>query len=79
MQLDSVDVLIADDDETMLETTVDILESLGASAEQAHNGLEALGMIEHRHLAGRDYDAVIIDWRMPEIDGLETIRRIRAE
>ncbi|MBR3403278.1 MAG: response regulator, partial [Parasporobacterium sp.] len=57
----------------------DILESLGASAEQAQNGLEALGMIEHRHLAGRDYDAVIIDWRMPEIDGLETIRRIRAE
>ena len=79
MQLDSVDVLIVDDDETMLETTVDILESLGASAEQAQNGLEALGMIEHRHLAGRDYDAVIIDWRMPEIDGLETIRRIRAE
>ena len=79
MQLDSVDVLIVDDDETMLQTTVDILESLGASAEQAQNGLEALGMIEHRHLSGRDYDAVIIDWKMPEIDGLETIRRIRAE
>ena len=79
MQLDSVDVLIVDDDETMLQTTVDILESLGASAEQAQNGLEALGMIEHRHLSGRDYDAIIIDWKMPEIDGLETIRRIRAE
>ena len=79
MQLDSIDILIVDDDETMLETTVDIIESLGASAELAQNGLEALGMIEHRHLAGRDYDAIIIDWRMPEIDGLETIRRIRAE
>ncbi|MBR3241230.1 MAG: response regulator, partial [Parasporobacterium sp.] len=52
---------------------------LGASAEQAQNGLEALGMIEHRHLSGKDYNAVIIDWRMPEIDGLETIRRIRSE
>ena len=79
MQLDSVEVLIVDDDEYMLQTTVDILESLGASADQAQNGLEALGMIEHRHISGRDYDAVIIDWRMPEIDGLETIRRIRAE
>jgi len=79
MQLDSIDVLVVDDDETMLQTTVDIIESLGASAEIAQNGLEALGMIEHRHLAGRDYDAVIIDWKMPEIDGLETIRRIRAE
>jgi len=79
MQLDSIDILIVDDDETMLETTVDIIESLGASAELAQNGLEALGMIEHRHLAGRDYDAIIIDWRMHEIDSLETIRRIRAE
>jgi len=79
MQLDSIEILIVDDDETMLETTVDIIESLGASAELAQNGLEALGMIEHRHLAGRDYDAIIIDWRMPEIEGLETIRRIRAE
>jgi CheY-like chemotaxis protein len=79
MRLDSIDVLIVDDDETMLQTTVDILESLGASAEQAQNGLEAIGMIEHRHLSGRDYDAIIIDWKMPEIDGLETIRRIRSE
>ena len=79
MQLESVDVLIVDDDEIMLQTTVDILESLEASADQAQNGLEALGMIEHSHLSGRDYDAIIIDWKMPEIDGLETIRRIRSE
>ena len=79
MQLDSMDILIVDDDETMLEITGDTLESLGASAEQARNGLEALGMIEHRHLAGKDYNVIIVDWRMPEIDGLETIRRIRSE
>jgi len=79
MQFDSIDILIVDDDETMLETTVDTLESLGASAEQARNGLEALGMIEHRHLAGKGYNVIMIDWKMPEIDGLETIRRIRSE
>jgi len=79
MQLDAIDVLVIDDDETMLQTTVDTLESLGASAEQAGNGLEALGMIEHRLLAGKDYNVIIIDWKMPEIDGLETIRRIRSE
>ncbi|MDO4859945.1 MAG: response regulator [Bacillota bacterium] len=79
MQLDSMDILIVDDDETMLEITGDTLESLGASAEQARNGLEALGMIEHRHLAGKDYNVIIVDWKMPEIDGLETIRRIRSE
>ena len=79
MQLDSIDVLIVDDDDTMLEITVNTLESLGASAEQAPSGLEALGMIEHRHLAGKDYNVIIIDWKMPEIDSLETIRRIRSE
>ena len=79
MQLDPIDVLIVDDDETMLQIAVDTLSSLGASAEQARSGLEALGMIEHRHLAGRDYNVIIVDWKMPDIDGLETITRIRSE
>ncbi|MBR2547789.1 MAG: response regulator [Eubacterium sp.] len=79
MKLDPIDVLIVDDDEVMLQTAVDSLESLGASTEQARSGLEALGMIEHRHLAGRDYGVIIVDWKMPEIDGIGTIRRIRSE
>ena len=79
MQLDAIDVLIVDDDEVMLETAVDSLESLGARPEQAQSGMEALGMIEHRHQSGKDYDVVIVDWKMPEMDGLETINRIRSE
>jgi len=79
MQLEPIDVLIIDDDEAMLETATDALESLGATVEQAQSGLEALGMIEHRHLSGRDYGVVIVDWRMPEIDGVETINRIHSE
>ena len=79
MRLDPVDVLIVDDDEIMLRTAADSLASLGAVAEQARSGPEALGMIEHRHLSGRDYDVVIIDWKMPDVDGIETIRRIRSE
>ena len=79
MQLDPVDVLIVDDDEVMLQTAVDTLESLGAATDQAQSGPEALGMIEHKHLSGRDYDVVIVDWKMPEMDGLETIKRIRSE
>ena len=79
MELEPIDVLIVDDDETMLETATDSLESLGATVEQARSGLEALGMIEHRHLAGRDYGVVIVDWRMPDVDGIETINRIRSD
>ncbi|MBQ6230379.1 MAG: response regulator [Eubacterium sp.] len=79
MQLEPVDILIVDDDEVMLETAVDTLESLGATTEQAHSGPEALGMIERRHHSGKDYDVVIVDWKMPEVDGLETIKRIRSD
>ena len=79
MKLDPVDVLIVDDDEIMLKTALDTLKSLGASTEQAGSGLEALGMIEHRHLSGKDYDVIIVDWKMPDIDGIGTINRIRSE
>ncbi len=79
MMLEPMDALIVDDDEILLETAVDTLESLGLTADRAESGLEALGMILHRHETGRDYSIVILDWKMPDIDGVETIRRIRAE
>ncbi|MBR4780142.1 MAG: response regulator [Lachnospiraceae bacterium] len=79
MQLDAIDVLIVDDDEVMLQTAADTLLELGAVPEQAKSGMEALGMIEHRHLSGKDYDVIIVDWKMPEIDGIDTIKRIRSE
>ena len=79
MQLDPMDVLIVDDDELLLQTAVDTLESLGVTAEQARSGMEALGMITRRHQTGRDYSVVILDWKMPDMDGIETIRRIRSE
>ena len=79
MMLEPMDVLIVDDDEVLLETAVDTLESLGVTAERAGSAVEALGMIAHRHEEGRDYSVVILDWKMPDIDGVETIRRIRAE
>ncbi len=79
MRLENVDVLIADDDPVLLETAVDALTSLGGHAEQAGSGAEALEMIRRRHAEGKDYDVVILDWKMPEMDGVETIRRIREE
>ena len=79
MQLDPMDVLIVDDDELLLQTAVDTLESLGVTTEQARSGMEALGMITRRHQTGRDYSVVILDWKMPDMDGVETIRRIRSE
>ena len=74
MMLESMDVLIVDDDEILLETAVDTLESLGVKADRAGSGKEALDMI-----AKKDYRVVILDCKMPDMDGIETIRRIRND
>ena len=79
MELDPIDVLIVDDDEVMLQTATYTLNSIGATVEQTRSGLEAIEMIKQRHLSNNDYGLVIVDWKMPDIDGIETIKRIRKE
>ena len=79
MMLEPMDILIADDDEVLLETAADTLDSLGVTASCARSGKEAIDMVAKRHLAKKDYGVVIIDWKMPDLDGIETVRRIRME
>ena len=79
MRFEDMDVLIVDDDEIVLQTLSDDLKSLGASAESTGSGERAVEMINSRHKDGRDYSIVIVDWKMPDMDGIETIRRIRTE
>ena len=79
MRFENVDALIADDDPILLDTAADALESLGITAERAGNGPEALEKIRRRHESGKNYDVVILDWKMPDMSGIEITRRIRAE
>ena len=79
MRIDGVEALIVDDDPILLETAVDALESLGIQADQAETGKAALEMVRRRHEAGNDYNLIILDWKMPDMNGVETIRRIRDE
>ncbi|MBO4308691.1 MAG: response regulator [Clostridia bacterium] len=79
MRLDPIDVLVVDDDEVLLRTAADTLESMGATAECAKSGAEAIEMISKRHQEGRNYDVVIVDWKMPDMDGIETVCRIRSD
>ena len=78
MVLEPMDVLIVDDDPILLETAADTLKSLGVTADCAESASKALEMITHRHETEQDYSIVILDWKMPDIDGIEMTRRIRS-
>ena len=79
MMLEPMDVLIVDDDEIFLETAVDTLESLGVTADRANSGPQAIDMIARRSAEGREYRVVILDCKMPGMDGIETVRHIRKD
>ena len=79
MKLEPMDVLLVDDDEVLLETAGDTLKSLGLNVDKARSGLEAIEMLKSRKNSGKAYKLAIIDLKMPDIDGVETIRRIRAD
>ena len=78
MVLEPMDVLIVDDDPILLETAADTLKSLGVTADCAESASKALEMISHRHETEQDYSIVILDWKMPDIDGIEMTHRIRS-
>ncbi|MBR3084663.1 MAG: response regulator [Oscillospiraceae bacterium] len=73
--LPPIRVLLADDDEVLLETARDTLRSIGVEADTAQSGAEAVRMASGRGA----YRVVILDWKMPDMDGIEAARRIRAQ
>lgn len=72
-------LLIVDDDDVFLESAADTIKSMGVNADTVSNGEDAVKMIAERHCHDADYQCVIIDWKMPGMDGLETIKAIREK
>ncbi len=79
MKFNNLSVLIVDDDEILLNTATDTLESLGAVVDKANNGIDAANIISSKHDKKDDYDLIIIDFKMPDMNGIETIKKIRNE
>ncbi len=71
-------ILIVDDNPAAREILTGMVTSIGWQAEAVSSGSEALDRLQQTagHTAG--YDAVLLDWMMPEMDGWETAQRIRA-
>ena len=67
-------VLLVDDEEDFLETLSSRLEIRGLKVSAVNSGEQAISEAKQQ-----DYDAIIVDLSMPGIDGLETLKRIKAD
>lgn len=74
MNKDSLAILIIEDNAQLAANLYDYLEGCGHSLDAAPDGLSGL------HLASsKDYDAIVLDWNLPRLDGLTVLRRLRGE
>lgn len=72
-------VLVVDDNDTNRTILFHQLSSWGLIVESAENGQQALECLREAHNNDHGFDAVVLDYNMPDIDGLELARRIQAE
>lgn len=72
-------VLVVDDDPITCISATALLKELGMRSGWVTSGREAVVQVEKAHQQDDDYFAIILDWLMPEMDGLETVRAIRKK
>lgn len=77
MILPEWNMLVVDDDRQLCESAVASLTSIGIHAEWTLDGETAVNMTIDRHNKGQDYHVILLDWKLPGMDGIETARRIR--
>ena len=70
--------LVVDDDVAVCESAVVTLKEMGVVAEWVDSGYKAIERVKELLNSGRYFDMILIDWKMPDIDGIETARRIRS-
>jgi two-component system, sensor histidine kinase and response regulator len=72
-------VLIVDDSESARDTLIEMLANNGLTAKAVSSGEEAIAAITAASDDGKPFDLVLMDYRMPGIDGVEASRRIKAQ
>lgn len=76
-ELSGLTVLVVDDDQTVCENAALLLNELGMRGSWVLSGAEAVRCISEAHDNHQDFFAVILDWKMPDMDGLDTVKAIR--
>jgi PAS domain S-box-containing protein len=71
-------ILIVDDNNASREILASTVESLGWSSDQASSGQEGIEKIIHADEVDQPYQLILMDWRMPDLDGVATAEKINA-
>ena len=77
IHLSELSVLVIDDDPVACEHARLVLGKVGIACETVLSGREAIDLVRLRQARQRPYDLLLIDLKMPEMDGIETSREIR--
>lgn len=75
--LRGIQVLVVDDDPVVGEQTSAMMGTIGANSVWADSGMRAVELVREWLRKGKAFDVALVDWKMPEMDGLETARQIR--
>ena len=75
--IQSLKVLVADDDRDSCIHASLLLQNLGIDSDWVQTGRECVEKVCAAHRSGADYDVCLVDWRMPDMDGIEATRRMR--
>ena len=70
-------VLVVDDEEIAAEHARIVLDEAGIKADTCQDGNTALHMLEVQHTKHNPYNLVLLDWKMPDMDGIEVAKKIR--
>ncbi|QNL44093.1 response regulator [Oscillibacter hominis] len=76
--MQGIEVLVVDDDKLVGEQSAAILDQIGAHTVWVDSGRKAVEEVRAVAARGRHYDIAMIDWKMPDMDGIETTRQIRT-
>ncbi len=71
-------ILVADDEEDICLGIQEMMRGTGVEVAFATSGEEAVEKAVAAHRADEEFDVILLDWKMPGVDGVEAARRIRA-
>ncbi len=70
-------MLVVDDDEMLCKTTVEALKDIGVTADWTLSGEKAIALVEQHHKKEDDYQIILLDWKLPGMNGIQVAREIR--